>query len=117
MLAEMKKTMFLLIWSAALAGCQTAHHGTNDSVVAPVLSGDTSKDSLTWTFSGPDPDHWRVEQLADSDNTGKKWHREVDLPGNLRTSTPATNGFPSRIVGQDKKKRSVTPYSNIVSTF
>jgi len=117
----MKKTMLLLMLSTALFGCQTSQNGVPANAAAPVLSGDTPREStLIWTFNGPNPDHWRVEQLADLDNTGKKWQFCLNLPGNLRASPPNARmrpGNPVRIVGQNKKNHAVTPYSNIDSTF
>jgi alpha-tubulin suppressor-like RCC1 family protein len=89
-----------------------------NTLLAPFLYGDTpNADDLTWTFTGPNPDHWRIEMLPYSSNGPSSWQFVTNVPGTTHFAHQVGDSYPIRIVGQDSNNNNVTRYSNTACTF
>lgn len=68
-------------------------------------------DSIAWTWSGADPDHWDVEESADGVSG---WSVTDTVAGSARGDSSLDTGMFYRIIGRDSGGSAVTDYSNVV---
>jgi hypothetical protein len=68
-------------------------------------------DSISWTWSDADPDHWDIEESADG-VTG--WSVTTTAAGSARSEGSLDTTMFYRIIGRDSGGTAVTLYSNVV---
>lgn len=83
------------------------------AVAAPELVADGDPD-LEWTWLGPDPASWYVEQ---SPNGVSAWTVNEIVPGGTQDSHSQVAAFYYRVVGRTAGGIALTGYSNVVLQF
>jgi hypothetical protein len=73
----------------------------------------TDLETLEWTWTNPNPDHWRFDTSTDGVH---EWEPDVNKAAVLRFYTPPPSDLFWRIAGYDAAGNRTTDYSNVVQT-
>jgi uncharacterized repeat protein (TIGR03803 family) len=79
--------------------------------VSSVVLSQPVWDELDWTYSGPAPDHWRVEY---SSGPSGPWEFDRNIAGGLNSCYVDIHAIYLRIVAQDSNNHNVSLYSNVI---
>lgn len=82
-----------------------------EQLASPVLSAPDSE-TLTWTWSGADPDSWQIYQRGSPDDP---WSEYDNVAGANRSAAEGSPGSDFYIIGWNSASVPVTAASNIVT--